>query len=78
MRRFISLEEMQRLSREAVSPADLIDLLPSYGIHLDFSEHLSFMWRKNFDKEKDLALLRRIQHRSDYLIEDFRNNGHDL
>lgn len=77
-RRIITVEEMRYLANHAKSPADLIELIPTLGIHLDFSEHLSQIWRKPFDAEDDLAALRKIQHRSDFIVEDFRNKGHDL
>lgn len=70
-KRIITVDDMERIAKAATSPADLIDLLPSYGIHLDFADHLSDLWRKDFDKVKDLALLREIQHRSDPIVKEF-------
>lgn len=60
-RKYITIEELERLADVVICPAHLIEIVWEWGLDQTFAEHLAKLWCKNFSTDKNFVMLRKLE-----------------
>lgn len=64
MKRYLTVEELEKIVDLVKCPADLITIIDNWGLSMAFVEPLCRLWSKSYDESINFEKLKRIEQTS--------------